>query len=294
MKQLQHTNFDPKSVFWMLAWAAAFSTTMSLVKLLSADISIFMIVLLRTMFGFMFFVPFILREGIGIAKTQRLPLHFVRVLLLCGAMFCTYYAYSHLPIALATSIGFTAPLMTAMLSIVLLRERVEWYKWLLIIVGYCGVLVMVRPGSIEFGLSVFIALMANFFASNTMIVVRKLSSTESTATIMFYSQVLGLTIWAILGTLFWQTPSLNDILLLSGIGAFGVFSQFCYTHSLKMNSPVMMAPFEYTRLIFAIPVGVMLFGEVPTILTFIGSSIIIFSNFLLLLSNNKKLAIANK
>ncbi len=288
MKNLKHANFDYRSVFWMLAWSASFTSIMSLVKFLSADISIFMILFLRLLFGFMFFIPFVIKEGIKIGYTKRLPLHFFRVMLFCGALFCTYYAYSHLPIAFATSIGFTAPMMTAVLSMLLLRDKVEWYKWVLISIGYLGVLIMVRPGEFTFDPVIIVALLANLFASCTMIVVRKLSTTESTASMMFYSQSISLVIWAVLAIIFWQTPVMNDILLLCVIGAFGVFSQFCYTHALQTNSPSMVAPFEYTRLIFAVPIGLMLFNEVPTVWTIGGSIVIIFSNFLLTMTASQK------
>ena len=132
--------------------------------------------------------------------------------------------------------------------------------------------------------------MANLFASSTMIVVRKLSDTESTTTLMFYSQAMSLVIWAILAIAFWRAPLLNDVILLCAIGAFGVFSQFCYTHSLQTNSPAVVAPFEYTRLIFALPIGLLLFNEVPTSWTILGSLVIIFSNFFLTMAASRKQA----
>ncbi len=273
------SHFSPMSIIWVLLWATSFSISMSIVKLLDQDISAVMIVFIRLSFGLVFFTPFILKAGLRNMKTQKFPLHLLRIIFMCSAMVCTYHAYSHLPLAFATSIGFTGPMITTLLAILILRDKVSWLHWLLIILGYAGVLVLVRPDAVELDPAVLVALMANFFASCAIITVKKLHKTESSMQIMFYTNVFGLLLVGLAASFMWKTPSQQDMVFLAMLGITGTFSQFCYIQALKKGKPSLIAPFEYSRLVFAIPIGVMFFAEIPTLWTILGSFVIIISNY---------------
>jgi drug/metabolite transporter (DMT)-like permease len=273
---LEHQN-NLKSIIWMVLWALAFSIAMSITKLLSTNMNTLIIVWVRLTLGLILFLPFVLKHPIKELKTRRFPLHFIRVVFMCCSMLCTYYAYSHLPLAFATSIGFTSPLITTLLAIVILHERVKWQVWLVILAGYVGVIVMVHPGNAEFNPTVAIALLANLFASCSLITVKKLSDTESAAQIMFYANVMSVMFLGIFALAFWMTPNRHDMFLLTLLGALGVLSQFCSVKALKLGKPSILAPVEYSRLVFAIPLGLLLFDEVPTTKALIGSIIIILS-----------------
>ena len=285
----ENNNTTLIGILWMLSWAASFSTTMSLAKIIQPTISVTMMLFMRCLFGVCFFLPFVLRNQTNTFKTDRLPLHLLRAVLASTSMLCTYHAYSNLPLAFTTSIGFTAPLIISILSIFFLGEHVGKRKWLAIVAGYLGVLVMVNPVGHGVDLNVGIALMANLFASCAIIITKKLSRTESTTTIMSYFMVSGLIMSASLVAFSWKTPALSDLLVLCVMGATATLSQFSYFRALKHADASTVAPFEYSRLVFAIPVGFFFFGELVSWHTLVGSVIIVAATYAIsVLSIEKK------
>lgn len=265
----------------MLLWALSFSVILALVKTLSPSVDNITILFVRYLCGLIFYTPFLMRTGLSSFKTSHPLLHIIRIVTLASATLCAYYAYRHLPLVLATSIGMSAPLFTSVLSIILLGESVSWKKWGLIIFGYLGVLVMVRPDEVSIVFAVWIALCANLSAGLTIITVKVLSKTESTSTLLVYINTF-MTILAGIGALsIWTTPSLYDFIILLTIGALGLVSQYSLITALKYANPSYLAPLEYTRMCFAIPVGYFFFGEIPDFWVLFGSAMIISATYLL-------------
>lgn len=273
--------FPPKLIgaLFMLLWAMTFSTAMALTKTLSSDVDSIVILFMRDFFGLLFFSPFVVQAGFKGFKTSRPILQLIRVLCMLIAMGCTYYAYRHLPLALATSIGMTGPLFTTLLSMLLLKDAVSFSKWALILFGYFGVIVMVRPHDMPISMGVWVELFANLFAGFTIICTKLLSRTDSTVTIMLYTTTITTFIAGILALSVWKTPALPDMMILVAIGGFGVFSQYCSITALRYANPSYLAPFEYTRMCFAIPVGFFFFEEFPSLWTVFGSMIIIGATY---------------
>lgn len=261
----------------MIGWAAVFSTTMSLIKWIGPAVPTAMKVFMRLLFGLVFMSPFIFKRGLHRLKTDHFLMHLIRTCLILAAMFCTYYAYAHLPLAFATSLGFTAPLMTTVLAILFLHERVASSHWVALMTGYMGVLIMVRPGVVAFDPAIGIALLANLFASSAIIFTRKLIQTESSAKILFYANILSVIVMLVIALFNWKTPTLAELFLLLLIGGIGVFSQYCNVQAYRYSQPSFLAPFEYLRLVFAIPIGIYLFDEKPDAWTLLGSLIIVLT-----------------
>ena len=264
---------------FMLLWALSFSSAMAFAKTLSPEIDSIVILFMRYFFGLIIFSPFLLQTGVKSFVTSRPLLHLFRVVCVGLAMGCTYYAYRNLPLALATSIGMTGPLFTTILSMLILKDSVSLSKWALIIFGYFGVIVMVRPHELPISLGVWIELLANLFAALSIVCVKILSRTDNTLTIMVYANTLTTFIAGLLALSVWKTPETSDLLVLMVIGGLGVFSQFCSVSALKYANPSYLAPFEYTRMCFAIPVGYLFFQELPSFWTIIGSFIIIGATY---------------
>lgn len=272
------------SILWMMLWSASFTTFAALTKFISPEISVFTMIFVRLCFGVALILPALPKMQLS----QRLPLHGARILTTSMAMICTYYAYSHLPLAFATSIGFTAPLITVMLAIVILGDRVSRYQWFMIFLGYLGVLIMLHPGTIEYNFALFTAFAANLLASLANIMVKKLSSTDSSLQILLHNSVGVLVVVGILASFYWTTPSQQDLFYMFLLGCAGTVTQYSYIRALKLADPSTVAPFEYTRLIFAVPIGYLLFAELPTAWTIVGSIVIIFSNTMLALYEARK------
>lgn len=273
--------FSPKLIGagFMLLWALSFSSAMAFAKTLSPEIDSIIILFMRYFFGLIFFSPFLVQAGVKGFVTSRPILHLTRVVCVGLAMGCTYYAYRNLPLALATSIGMTGPLFTTILSMFLLKDSVSLPKWAFIIFGYLGVLVMVRPHELPISVGVWVELLANLFAAFSIICVKLLSRTESTLTIMLYANTVTTFIVGILAISLWKTPDISDLMVLMVIGGLGVFSQFCSVTALKFANPSYLAPFEYTRMCFAVPVGYLFFQELPTLWTIAGSVMIIGATY---------------
>ena len=271
--------------------ALSFSISMSLAKHLNTDIPTTLVIFIKSCFGLFFFSVLLIKNKILDVKTKKLPLHILRIILNVGGMFCTYYAYRNLPISFATSIGMTGPLFTTILSIIILKERIKFWKWILIIWGYIGIILVIRPTTMVLDIGMLSALLANILAACCIIIVKTLSRYDSTITIMLYSNV-GITITLfLLNTHGWSKSldilDITDVVILSLTGLLGVFTQFCSFSALKHSKPSFLAPFEYTRIFFAIIIGVLVFQESPDLYIIAGSIIIVSSTYLIThLENN--------
>jgi len=278
-----NSKFSLKIISAMLAILGALSLTvsMSLAKQLDSNIPTTLVVFVRSCFGLLFFIPVLINKRQSIARTQNLSLQILRIILVVGAMLCTYYAYRNLPIAFATSIGMTSPIFITMLSAIFLKEKISYTKWALIVLGYAGVLLVIRPTSFILDTGTISALCANLLASFCIIIIKILSRYDSTVTIMLYSNI-GISVMACLFNIYgWQALDLSDIKLLLLTGLLGIITQFCSITALKYSTPSFVAPFEYTRIFFALLIGMLIFKEIPDIYMIIGTVTIIFSAYMI-------------
>jgi drug/metabolite transporter (DMT)-like permease len=273
------------SIGYMLLWGISFTFSMSLAKCISADVPSAVIVFLRCLFGLIVFLPFaagaLKTQGIRLLKVQQPLVYCIRVILVSLAMGCTYYAYRNLPIATASAIGFSSPLFTTLLGICFLKNRINLKQGLSILAGYGGVLVIIGPFSFALDSAETIAILANLLASCAIILLKKLSTTESNITILFYTNIATVLLSGMSALFMWHTPSWGDAGLLVLIGMSSTLSQLFYTQALRMAEPYFVAPFEYNRLLFALLSGYYFFDESPNPLVFIGAGFIIASNLYL-------------
>ncbi|MBN9565300.1 MAG: DMT family transporter [Alphaproteobacteria bacterium] len=256
--QVQHSIIG---VLWMVAWACCINLAMVTAKFLTPNISNAMIILMRNLFAFIILLPMISLTKDRVFQTKQPFRQAVNSVLIVSTMACTYYAYRHLPLAFATSIGFSGPLITTVLSILFLKDEVLWQKWLWISIGYLGVLIVLHPIQVTVNYAVFILLLANVLASLAIINRKILLKTDSPESILLIGNTGGLVLAAIVSIFFWQNIAFKDLILLVGIGSFGILSQYCYLNALKNKDPSFVSPFEYSRLIMAIPIGIWVFNE---------------------------------
>lgn len=279
--------FTKIAIFAAILWPFFYTLNMTFTKSISPSVPTYILLFWRSLFGVLLFLPFFLKSGIKKMKTQFLPLHIIRSILMTLAIFLTYSAYRKLPLTLATSIGFTAPLMMTILSMLLLKEQITWKKWMILLVGYMGVLVIVRPGIVPFNMFVGFALTANLVASFAAILVRILSQKDSIETIMMYAYLGMFVISSFIVALDWRPISFQDIGHIFCIAAVGAIAQYCYATAVKYAQASFVAPFEYLRIVFAIPIGFYAFNECIDNIMLIGASIIIGSTWILSRLNRK-------
>ncbi len=279
-------NNSYKAILWVLLYCVCFTSAMSVNKLLSPDLPGVLKLLLRGIFGFLFLMPAVFRLGIHVFHTKTIQLQGIRMIFLALAMSGTYYTYTHLPITLATAIGFSGPIFTATLAHYFLKDRITMDLWLVIIAGYVGVLIMVGPAWTT-SLAIIVALGANIVTGMNLIYIKKITRFDSPLTILLWGNIglIGIAfsywMWAICvssaDSQIYIFPTLHDFGLLIILGCLGTLSQFSYISALRHASPSFLAPFEYFRLVVAIPIALALGESLFDFRQIIGGSVIILT-----------------
>ena len=265
-------------IIMMLIGIAAFSIMDATLKWLTEGYSIAQVVMLRSWFGLPLLCLFALYGSrLSALKTRNPGIHFLRYLLVLILSFSFFWALSQMKLVDAIAITFAAPIFITALSVPLLKESVGIHRCLAIAVGFCGVLIMLRPGTGVFQWAALIVLGSVLVYSLLMITTRACKSTESTAALMLYPQ-LGMSITGLaLLPFFWQTPDLADLGLFALAGTFGSIGVMCVTHAFRLGAAAVISPFEYSALIWASLLGYLLWGELPDAYTLIGAGVVIAS-----------------
>ena len=189
----------------------------------------------------------------------------------------------------AVALSFAAPIFSAALSVPLLKESVGWHRWGAIGIGFCGVLIMLRPGMGVFQWAALVVLVSALAYALLMITTRAFKSTESTAALMFYPG-LGISLTGIcVAPFFWTTPTLNDLGLFALAGMFGSVGVLCLTHAFRFAPVAVVSPFEYSALIWATLLGFIMWSELPDAATIIGATIVAASGLYILYRETVKI-----
>ena len=218
-------------------------------------------------------------------RTERPFGHLGRATLSVGGMYTNFSALMRLPLADATAISFASPLITVALAAVILKERVRVYRWSAVIVGFAGVIVMLIP---QFDMAHYaaagaataaiigsvLALISAFFNAGTVIQTRRLTQSEATSSIVFYFSVGIALAGAVTLPFAWHTPTGAQLAMLITIGVFGGIGHIFLTESYRYASASVVAPFDYTSMLWALLLGYWMFGELPNALVYVGGAIV--------------------
>lgn len=263
-----------RGALWMIAAGAAFSVQAAIVKHVGLRLDPFVIAFFNAAFGLVFLAPVVLRGGPGLLKTARPFMHLARGLAGAGGLIGMVYSMVHLPLADATAIAFTKPLFGVLLAGIFLGERVGVPRWLATVLGFVGVVFIVRPGSAQLELAHLVALLGALCAADVIILVKKLQGTERNTTILIYFAFvscllcLGPALWT------WSTPDLREFALLAAIASLTLALQYCTLRAMRVADASAVVPFDYMRLFFVVALGYALFGEIPDGWSSIGIAII--------------------
>jgi len=257
---------------------ALLSAMDAVVKWLSPDYSTIQLMFFRSVFAFLPLAPLVLRDGwAGSLRTQRLGTHALRSLFGISALGCFFWSLSLLPLADATAITFAAPLFVTALSLPLLGEVVRARRWTAVAVGFLGVLVMVQPGVGVFQPAALLPLATALFLALMVIQVRKLTRTDSNTTIVLYYTIMSTLVTGAVVPFYWVTPGLTDFLLLAAIGVLGGLGQLALTAAFRRAEASILAPFDYTAMVWAVLFGFLVWGELPASNIWLGVAIVIAS-----------------
>ena len=248
----------------------------------SVNYPIGQILFFRGFFGIIFYFFIIPRNRLhNFYLTKRPGLHSLRCVAGLIAIVAIFIALRKLPLATVVSISFAAPIFTTIFSIFLLSEKVGIYRWLAVLVGFIGILIITEPGISELNIYYIFPIIFCLGLSYVAITLRQLSSTEPVWLIsLFFS--IAITLLSFLTIPFgWVMPSFNHFVILSLIGIFGGVSNLWLSQSYKYSEVSLVTPLKYLTLVFAIIFGYFIWGEIPTIKTLAGAFLVIISTLII-------------
>ena len=266
---------------YMFLSICAFSL-MDLIVKWSIQYPLGQVLFFRGFFGIVFYFFIIPKDRFhNFYKTKRVGLHFLRCLSGLIALIAIFIALRKLPLATVVSISFAAPIFTTIFSIFLLNEKVGIFRWLAVIIGFIGILIITEPGINQLNIYYIFPIIFCLGLSYVAITIRQLSTTEPVWLISFY---FSLSITLLSFTTIpqgWVIPSFNHFILLSLIGIFGGVANLWLSQSYKYAEVSLVTPLKYLALVFAIIFGYFIWEEVPTIKTLAGAFLVIISTLII-------------
>lgn len=267
-----------EGALWMLLSAVTFSVMTTLIKFLGSDYPAALQTFYRQAAGLIILIPLIVRHRSAAFATSRPWIMVFRSVTGTAGMILSFYAFQKMPLADANALSFTRTLWLVPLAAFVVKEQVGPLRIGAAIVGFAGVLLMIRPGAgghFAVGLPALAMLTASFLFAFTVTGMKVLTRDHSPMVILCWSAVLGLVLAIPGAVLTWRWPQPLDLALLCAMGAIATLNQACYIKGMQLGDAAAMAPIDYTRLVFSAAVGFFLFSEVPGVWTIAGAAVVV-------------------
>jgi len=232
----------------------------------------------RNAFGLVALLPMLLRPGRAPLKTQQLPRYFLRSAIGLASMLCAFWALGHLPMAQAVSLSYSTPLFVTIAAVLWLGETVRVRRWAAVILGFIGVLVIVRPGTGSFSAGSLMAVAAAVLSSVVAIQIKQLTRVDSADTVVFYTYVFWVPLSLVPALFVWQWPTGIAWVWLALTGVMGTLGQLLWTRALRLGEVSALTPISFMQLPLVSVMAWLLFGEALDRWTVIGALIILGSN----------------
>lgn len=260
----------------------------SLIKDVGKTIPVVEILFIRQIIVLVIISPVIFRNFDTVFKTKNYGMHSLRVALSIVAMYTGFSAVVNMPLAEVTAISFARILFTTILAIIFLKEVIGFRRWSSILIGFVGVLVIIRPDPDNINIYALMAIISALFVSGGKIVLRKLSQLDKTSTILSFHS-LSITLVLVIPAYFqWVMPNLQEMIFIVMIGSLMSVMQWLFIQALRVGEAAAIAPVEYVRLIYAGIIGFIFFAEIPTVWTLSGAGIIVASTLYTMHRNTVK------
>lgn len=300
-------NTNLKGIGFLILAMLIISLQGIVVKWLGGSYPVLEMVIFRNLVALPFTLLFFRYEGKrGLPTTPQFKLEFTRGMFLFLSYTTAMMGLAALPLAEVEAIRFSGPMMITLLSVVMLGEKVNMHRWVALLVGFIGVLLIVRPGSAAFNLgSVFILISVVFYAL-TVMATRKLQTTDSSATMAYFSSLVYLATAMILAPLAaavgeipgahpsvaflfrsWTVPGLVDGVIMAGLGLVWAGWTYCMARAYSLAQASAAAPFEYLSLPINLMWGFVLFQEIPALMTWVGALLTLLSGMYILYRDRK-------
>jgi len=249
----------------------------SSVKYLSNDLHPIIICFYRCLMGLILISPFIIKNNFRALKSKNIKLQFSRVIINIFSMIFWFSAIGIMQFEKAAALGFTTPLFTTILAIIILKEKIRFHRTAALLIGFLGIIIIVRPGYVPLELGAVFILASALSFSFVLIIIKKLSAIDSSQTIIFYHLLLSTPVFFILSLFYWETVNLNQLLIFTLMGASGLLSHWCLAQAFKLSDTTFVMPLQFTKLIWASLIGFFIFTERPDMWTWFGGVIIFIS-----------------
>ena len=277
-----------RGIALMCAGVACLSVNDAFAKTLSVDYSAVQILFLRNLIALPIAAAIALAMGGPPAmRSYRPAAHLIRGLLWVLAAYLFFTGLRHLGLAEATTLIFAAPVFITALSALVLREDVGWRRWSAVLVGFLGVLIVVRPGSATFQPASLYPLATAFVYAVLMISARWVDPRETVWTMMLYLVATGAVLSGLASLFVWQPVALGHLWLFAGIAIFGTAGMTLMTQAFRLTEAVVVAPFDYTALLWATLLGWLIWNEIPDAFTLLGAAVIIASGIFIVLRESR-------
>lgn len=269
-----------KAAAFLLFGELMLSIMAALVKNMSATMPHEMLVFTRNLFGLLFLLPLIAHHGLAQLKTKHFSMHLFRSLTGLSAMYAYFYIITHLPLAESALVKLSSPFFLPIIALLWLGEKINQRTVWAIMIGFTGVICVLRPGAETFQPVALIGIGGAVLASIAKVSIRKMANTEPNYRIVFYFGLLASLVSSVPLIWAWQTPQWQDLPWLMGIGLTGTLGQLYMTRAYQIAKPGQIGPYTYSAVIYSAALGWFFWNEIIVITTLIGTLLIIGAGLL--------------
>jgi drug/metabolite transporter (DMT)-like permease len=262
----------------MLGSTLAFGLMAVAIRYATAHVPTQEVAFFRNAFGLLVLLPMLLRPGRGSLRTQQLPRYLLRSAIGLASMLCAFWAIGHLPMSQAISLSYSTPLFVTIAAVLWLGETVRARRWAAVIVGFLGVLIIVRPGSTSFTPGTLVAVLAAVLSSLVAIQIKQLTRVDSADAVVLYTYLFWVPLSLLPAVFVWVWPAGMAWLWLAATGLFGTIGQLLWTRALRLGEVSALTPISFMQLPLVAVLGWLLFGETLDRWTVIGAGIILGAN----------------
>jgi drug/metabolite transporter (DMT)-like permease len=265
-----------RGALWMGGAVLSFSLMAIAVRELLRTMGSFEILFLRSVVSLVIMLAVLPRVGVQRLRTQRFGLHVVRNLFHFGGQYAWVYAIGLLPLAMVFAIEFTMPVWAALLAMLILGERLNRGRLVMLALGLVGILIILKPGVEQVPLAALVMLVGSFAYAATMIGTKQLARTDSAVAVLFYMSVIQVPLALVPALQQWVTPGPADLPWIFAVGASGLTAHFCLTRSLRIADASLVVPIDFLRLPLIAVVGMVFYDE-PLVLSILLGAAVIFA-----------------
>ncbi len=252
-----------------------FGTLMgTFIKLAQEELNVFTTGFLRFFFGFLIITPYILKTKFEVFSTKNLKIHVLRSALNLPAMLLGFAALAMLPLEKMTAIHFIVPIIVTILAVIFLKEKIYLYRSIALVMGFLGMLIILRPGIIDISIGIYMALISSLIWSVVIILTKKVSKDDSAITILSHQYVYMSLFSFPLVIYFWDQPSLKTIIFILCAAISGTILHIALNHAYKLVDVTMTQPYSFLGLVVSSIIGYFVFSDKPDFYTWLGASVI--------------------